>query len=872
MDEPKEKAFELRAKLPKYVRYAALGVLGLIVLIVVVGFYRERKNGSFRLRPEDTRLSTDVVAEVNDYRRLETDGDIKKYYITADHAKTFSDNHQELENVYIEVYSPAGDTDKLKADNALYIPEENRDFRAYLKGNVNIETRDALHITTSNVVYTRKDDTAVADDLVEFERENIKGHSIGANVLTAEKRLKLLRDVEVEMVSTEDSGSSGIRDAKFKGNSAAYAQADNKLELNGNVEAHLVGSQDDKNTDVKADHGVALLAPASNGGQPTLKSVELVDNVWIETTQKGARQATIETAYAFYDKPADRFELKNGVHIVTGENDPADIKSLDAVYEQTESNVKLNGNAELTRGTSFVSGDSVLATLTAAKKIKTSSVSGNGYLKNSTSDRTTEIWGNQLNADFDDAQEVQKANAAGDAKAVVTPANQAEYTTLNLTTPGNLNALFRSGGLPANMMADGRSTIQLNAPNTNADSANKRVTADTTSVSFNDNGKDINHAEAVGNAELYVEPLRATPDNYRTTIFAPRFDCEFYPTGNNAKECVGAARTKTVRRPTIAAENRGDQTLFADKVVADFGEASKAIDTLQAIGSAKFSELDRSAVSDTMTFTQADQVVRLRGGEPTFWDSSSRAKASEMDWDTKGQRSYLRGGVSTTYYSRKKMGDAAPFGSSDKPVFATSQSLEIDHRTQVATFIGNARAWQDNNYVRADRFSIDQDKGLFNADGTVQSLLYEAKQKRKTSNSTVPVYAASSELNYARDARILQYRKSVDIRQGTDRLTAQSADVYLDENNEMTKTIVENDVVITEPGRKATGDWAQYMADQDAAVIRGNPARVDDAENGTSQSGQITVYLHDNRVISEGRTKQDPNARTRSVYKVKNTP
>src|SRR5262249_40062480 len=158
----------------------------------------------------------------------------------------------------------------------------------------------ALSVKTSNIVYTKKDGLAVADDVVEFQRENVKGRSIGANVLTSEKRLKLLRDVEVEMKGSEGSGSSGVTEAKVKGDTAEYDQASNKLELNGNIVAHIVGSQDEKNTDVKADHGVALLASATNGAQPTLKSLELVDNVWIETTQKGQRQATIETAYAFY--------------------------------------------------------------------------------------------------------------------------------------------------------------------------------------------------------------------------------------------------------------------------------------------------------------------------------------------------------------------------------------------------------------------------------------------------------------------------------------------------------------------------------------------------------------------------------------------
>ena len=93
---------------------------------------------------------------------------------------------------------------------------------------------------------------------------------------------------------------------------------------------------------------------------------------------------------------------------------------------------------------------------------------------------------------------------------------------------------------------------------------------------------------------------------------------------------------------------------------------------------------------------------------------------------------------------------------------------------------------------------------------------------------------------------------------------------FLIRNNEMTKTVVENNVTITQPGRKAVGDWAEYTAENEVAVLRGNPARVDDAENGTSQGGQITVYLRDNRVLSEGGTKQNPTARTRSVYKVKN--
>jgi lipopolysaccharide export system protein LptA len=195
--------------------------------------------------------------------------------------------------------------------------------------------------------------------------------------------------------------------------------------------------------------------------------------------------------------------------------------------------------------------------------------------------------------------------------------------------------------------------------------------------------------------------------------------------------------------------------------------------------------------------------------------------------------------------------------------------MEVDHNAESAVYSGNARAWQDNSYVRADRFTIDQKHGQFFAEGTVQSLLYEAKQRRKTNSTNVPVYATAGSLAYSKDDRLLKYRKDVDIRQGSDRLLAQIADIYLDDNNEMSKTIVENNVVITQPGRKAVGDWAEYTAENEVAVIRGDPARVDDGENGSSQAGQITVYMRENRVLSSGATKQNTGARTRSVYKVK---
>ncbi len=94
------KNLQLRARMPLIIRVAAVFALAATIIAIGIGFYRSRNNQEFRMKGYPTELSKDVVAQVNGYERRETDGDVVKYYIKADKATTFTDNHQELENVF----------------------------------------------------------------------------------------------------------------------------------------------------------------------------------------------------------------------------------------------------------------------------------------------------------------------------------------------------------------------------------------------------------------------------------------------------------------------------------------------------------------------------------------------------------------------------------------------------------------------------------------------------------------------------------------------------------------------------------------------------------------------------------------------------
>lgn len=869
------KGLSLRAKLPSYFRFAAVALLAVTIVAVGIAFYRARSDAEFRMKGFPTSLSQDVVASVTGFERREMDGDVLKYYIKADKATTFADNHQELENVYLQVFEDGGEgSDQITAGKAVYIPAENKNFTAYFSGDVNIATRDSLTVKTSQITYKKEDETASAEEQVGFNRENVRGKSLGAMVRIKEKRIELLRDVQIETFESDELAKSNVSQAKLNAGYAIYDQLNERVELHSGVIAKITGKNKANNApqsaDVRSQRANAFLVERKEGSRDVSR-LELFDNVQIDTRESDGKPTKITSGYAIYDKDADRFDLRNAVHIVTVEDEkPTDIVSESAVYHQTGGKIILDGNAQITQGSDLVKGDHITAQLNVAKKLKNVQAKGNAYLRQSSAERTSEVSGGELSAAFNDSQQLMAANAFGQSSAVLTPSNPAEYSKVTLSALKALSVSFKGDGLLDAMQTDGRTTIQLDVPGNASDAANKRITANTVKTVFNASGKDIERAEAVGNAELFIEPLTASIDNYKTTVNAPRFDCEFFPTGNSAKNCVAATKTKTVRVPTVLSEGRGTQTIVADKLNAIFHPQTKDIERFDATGNTKFTELDRNAIANQISFNQADATVRLAGGEPTVWDSKARAKAREIDWDTKSQKSFLRGGVSTTYYSQNNTNGAAPFTEADKPVYITSELAEFDHKAQTAVYSGNARSWQENNYVRGDKLLIFQKQAEFHAEGNVQSLLYNAKRKEGSSESNVPVYAAAKKMTYSRDKRVLRYDTDVDIRQGSDRISGGTANVYLTGNNEIERTDIEKNVIITQPNRRANADFAQYTVADQSVVLRGNPASVVDAESGSSQGAQLTVYLKQNKVVGVGKSKQNASGRTRSVYKVKN--
>lgn len=797
----------LRIAAPKLGRALALLLLVAAVVTVAVSYWRLKDRTTFRLRPGQAQLSNEVVGEIINLEHREMKGDRLWVMLKADRDIKYSDGHHKLENVYLEVYPDQGNRpDKITARQTL-TNEDNTQF--LFTGDVQIETRDNLKVKSESVEYDVKTEVASLVAPVSFERENIKGSAHSANL-----------------------------DSKTK-----------KLDLKGAVEI--------------------TVSPEAAAAQPSEAQPAVIPKV----------------------------NLKQ----------PLTIKSAQAAFDQVSMKIDFSGGATAEQGRDVMSGDTLTGQLNEQKRVKYITARTNAYLRSMNDGHAAEVFAEQLDFYFNEEQKLVAAHALRNVRAKTIGADSDAELVANDSVDVDF-AVQADSSVIKEMRAGGRPVLTLAAPKSKAadpKAANKRLTADAVRLYWRESGRDLERAEANGNADLLVEPTQPSPLSDRKRLYASAFKCYFYESGNLARNFDAQGDAKAVIEPYQETEKRGvrtltsqdmaatffretqdvesfnasgnakfterQRTLTSQKMTASFSRQTSALETVDAVGDAKFNELDRNGQSATINYTAGDGVVHLRGGDPIVWDSRARLKATEIDSDTVNKVSYARGKVLTTYYSQEQTNGAAPFKNTKSPIFIASNAAEFQHETGVGVYTGNARAWQDDNYVKADRLVLRNQQKRMEGEGNVQSALYQARRKEASGESTVvPVFATSRSMTYSDAERLLHYAGDVDIRQGNDRITSEVSDVYLlKDTYEVERTISQRSVIVTQPGRRGTGDRGEYAAADEVIVLTGNPARVEDAEKGSSESKRLTVYLRENRVVSDAGPSTQSTGRVKTTHKIK---
>jgi LPS export ABC transporter protein LptC/lipopolysaccharide transport protein LptA len=754
-------ALGLRARVPVITRIIAFALLVSGIAVVGISYYKLRNVEKFKAKSEKPELSKEVTAVVEGYEQRVTKNDRLYLLVKASRDVTFSDGHHELDNINMAVYPPEGDTpDQISAARAIYQPTTNV---LSFAGNVKIETKEKLKVSTEALSFDQNSGVAQTDSPIAFERENVSGTSTGAVVEQKSKRLELRKDVQLTVAPGEAAKSSS-------------------------------------------------------------------------------------------------------------RSRPVNIKAAHGTFEQQSMQLVFSGGVTVEQENDILSGDNLNTFLNQQKRLERAEIRGNSYMRVMDPGRAAEI--HSVNMDFfmDKDQRLERALATNEISARTLEGD----VDVQISGSNSLEVSFQAkddSSLLKQMVAGGRSIITMSAPKSKASdphAANKRLTANAVKLTWRSTGRDLEKAEASGDAELFIDPVVSSARAERKKLNAPQFDCDFFEAGNLTRTCKATGGAKAVLDPTQPVQNRGTRTLTAQNMTAVFLKDTQDVERVDAQGDGKFNENDRNGVAANVSYVAADETVRLRGGDPTVWDSRGRTKAIELDADLLNDVSYARGRTTTTYYSQEQTNGATPFAKTKSPVYIVSERGEFRHESGQAIYTGNARAWQDDNFVRGDKLVIYVNDKRMEASGHVQTAIYNSKRRAENSNTVVPVFAAADSMFYSDPDRTIHYEGNVDIKQGTDRMTGGVADVYLArETSEMEKTIAQRNVVLTQPTRKGTGDWVEYTAANEVAILKGNPARVDDVEQGNTEGSRLTLSVRDGKVTADDARGPLSPGRVRSTHKIR---
>jgi len=690
--------------------------------------------------------------------------------------------------------------------------------------------------------------------------------------VTKDDRLYLLvkasRDItysdghhELENISMAVYPPQGETPDQISAARAIYQPENNVISFNGNVKIE---------TKEKLKVGTESLSFDRNSGVAHSDAPVFFERENVSGTSTGA----------VVEQKNKRLELKKDVQltIAPGESaksaraQPVSIKAAHGTFEQQSMQLAFAGGVTVEQESDVLSGDNLTAFLNQQKRLERAEIRGNSYLRVIDPGRAAEV--HSINMDFflDKDQRLERAVANNNVTARTLEGD----SDVQITGSNSLEVTFQAsndGSLLKQMNAGGRSVITMSAPKSKANdphAANKRLTATAVKLTWRTTGRDLEKAEASGDAELFIEPVVSSTNAERKKLNAPQFDCDFFEAGNLARTCKASGGAKATLDPMQPAKDRGTRTLTSQNMTTVFFKDTQDVERVDAQGDGKFNENDRNGVAANVSYVTADQTVRLRGGDPTVWDSRGRTKAVELDADLANDVSYARGRTTTTYYSQEQTNGATPFSKTKSPVYIASERGEFRHQSGQAIYSGNARAWQDDNYVRGDKLIIYVNDKRMEAGGHVQTTIYNAKHSVDNNTTVVPVFASADSMFYSDPDRTIHYAGNVDIKQGTDRLTSGVADVYLaKENNEMEKTIAQRNVVLTQPSRKASGDWVEYTTANEVAILKGNPARVEDVEQGDTQGSRLTLSVRDGKVTADDVRGPLSPGRVRSTHKIR---
>jgi len=223
--------------------------------------------------------------------------------------------------------------------------------------------------------------------------------------------------------------------------------------------------------------------------------------------------------------------------------------------------------------------------------------------------------------------------------------------------------------------------------------------------------------------------------------------------------------------------------------------------------------------------------------------------------------------VKSTYSDLKAQPNGALLASSD-PIHVTARSMTAHSSPAIALYTGDARLWQDANVIEAPSIQFDRNRRSVLAEGSPTQSVSTVLVQTEKSGKVTPVKITSARLTYTDNERKAHFEDGVQAKGADLTIVAREMDVFLqprvqpktnqpvagaaDGTGKIDHIVARDQVVLTQPSRKGTGNQLVYTSSDDKFVLIGGPPSIFDAEHGKITGVSLTLFRHDDRVVVEG--------------------
>ncbi|MGA9813709.1 MAG: LPS export ABC transporter periplasmic protein LptC [Terriglobales bacterium] len=378
-------------------------------------------------------------------------------------------------------------------------------------------------------------------------------------------------------------------------------------------------------------------------------------------------------------------------------------------------------------------------------------------------------------------------------------------------------------------------------------------------------GRRLQRADTSGPAQI---ALRPTPDTgQRTLVTAGKFQARFDDLGHLAS-VQGAPNARIVSKTA----GQPDRVSTSDTLDASFRPGS-GIDSIVQQGHMAYVDGERKAWGDRAVYTPADQMLVLNGS-PRVVDGGMTTTSRNMRLNRATGDAFAEGDVKSTYSDLKAQPNGALLAASD-PIHVTARAMSAHSTPAVALYTGDARLWQNANVIQAPSIEFDRNHRSVLAQGSPTQPVSTVLVQTEKSGKVTPVKITSARLSYTDQERKAHFEGGVQAQGAELTITARVMDVFLHPRDQATANqtltgtgkidhiIAKEQVVITQPGRKALGDQLVYTTSDDKFVLTGGSPSIFDAEHGKVTGVSLTLFRHDGRVLVEGNNTSPTVTQTR---------